>query len=232
MENRQLIGKLTLQENVSPLERNKIPNTFVVNIPNPLASYYGRFTSIEKPHSILFITKDPVSFEKILRATKKINEENDLNIRAAKCELTIGKKKYSGILLKNIQRYSHIENIQRIFQNEGFEYSKNVKLKENTNAMIRVNKFFNLIKIEDGIYQSAYNPNRYYMIIPRDLSWEEFRNVTFDIKNNVYVTSYDVAKGIFYDNNGIIEMVRIVKPDINIDMVKTVREKYLERLGQ
>ena len=76
MENRQLIGKLTLQENVSPLERNKIPNTFVVNIPNPLASYYGRFTSIEKPHSILFITKDPVSFEKILRATKKINEEN------------------------------------------------------------------------------------------------------------------------------------------------------------
>ena len=70
MEVRELIGKITLQENISPIERNKINGTFVIHIPNPLATYYSRFTEVNRPNSIVFVTKEPVSFEKILRADR------------------------------------------------------------------------------------------------------------------------------------------------------------------
>ena len=32
---------------------NKIPNTFVINVPDPYKNYYGRFTEVEKPKSII-----------------------------------------------------------------------------------------------------------------------------------------------------------------------------------
>ncbi len=230
MKIRELIGKITLQENISPIERNKIKGTFVVHVPNPLASYYSRFTEVNKPNSIVFITKNPVSFERILRTTKNINSNENLKIDGAKCELKIGSKKYSGIRIKGLNRYTSIENIQNAYKNEDFEFHKNVRLNKGTDCIIRVNKFFKLVNIGEGIYQSPNNMDRYYIEIPKDMTWSDFRELTFDIKNNVTVTNYDIAKGIFYEHDGITDVLRVIKPNITLDMVKEIRQKYLARL--
>ena len=97
--------------------------------------------------------------------------------------------------------------------------------------MIRVNKFFNINQISDNVYQSVNDKDRYYFAIPNNLDWDQFRDVTFDIKNNINISGYDVAKGIFYDNHGITEIVRIVKPNITLEMVNEVKDKYLDRLS-
>ncbi len=231
MSIREIIGKLTRQENIHPIERNKISNTLVIHVPSPLATYYTRFSQINKPNTILILTKTPSSFERILRATNRVNKDNNLNLNGAKCEITIGKKKYSGIRLKGIDQFSDIEGIQRLFEKEGFEFAKSIRLNEDTDSIIRVNKFFELQKVEEGIYHSPNNKDRYYIEIPKHIHWDEFRDVTFDIKNNVSVTGYDVAKGIFYEKDGITEMVRIIKPDLTLEMVKEVKDKYFDRLS-
>jgi len=227
---RELIGKITLQENINPLRENKIPNTFVVHVPNPLAIYYTRFSEINRPNSILFLTKKSVSFEAILRATKRINKMLDLELLAAKCEMDIGSRKYYGIRIKGIHRYSHIKNIQEAYKNEGFDFAKNVKINKETEALVRVNKFFNLKKIIDGIYQSPQNKDRFYVVIPKRLTWDEFRDITFKIKNNISITNFDIVKGILYENDGITDMLRIIKPNITLEMVKEIEQKYLEEL--
>lgn len=231
MQVRELIGKITLQENISPIERNKINGTFVIHIPNPLATYYSRFTEVNRPNSIVFVTKEPVSFEKILRATSRINAEHGFGVSGAKCEVMIGKNKYSGIRVFGIDRYSNIDIIQKAYKDTGFDFHKNVKLNKGTDALIRVNKFFNVIDVADTIYQSPNNPDRYYFDVPRDMEWEEFREITFDIKNNISVINYDIAKGIFYENEGITDMLRVIKPNISLDSVKIIQEKYLDRLA-
>ena len=53
----------------------------------------------------------------------------------------------------------------------------------------------------------------------------------FDIKNNISVTNYDIAKGIFYRKDGITDVLRVLKPNMTVDMVKKIREKYLDRLS-
>ncbi|WKK64704.1 hypothetical protein [Lutimonas zeaxanthinifaciens] len=231
MEIRELIGKITLQENVSPIERNKVNGTFVIHIPNPLASYYSRFTEVNRPNSIVFVTKDPVSFERILRATKIINSKNTLQINSAKCEVMIGRNKYSGIRVMGIDRYTNIDKVQSAYHEEGFEFHKNVRLSKGTDALIRVNKFFNFIDVEDKIYQSPNNKDRFYFEVPRYMDWEEFRTHTFAIKNNISVTNYDIAKGIIYEKDGITDILRVIKPNITVDMVRQIREKYLNKLS-
>ena len=231
MEIRELIGKITLQENVSPIERNKVSGSFVIHIPNPLASYYSRFTEVNRPNSIVFATKEPVSFEKILRATKIINQKHQLTLNGAKCEVNIGRNKYSGIRVTGIDRYTNIDMVQTAFNEGGFEFHKNVRLAKGTNAMIRVNKFFNMIDVEDKIYRSHSNKDRFYFEIPRYVNWNDFREMTFDIKNNISVSNYDIAKGIIYEKDGITDILRVIKPNITVDMVRQIREKYLEKFS-
>ena len=232
MEIRELIGKITLQENISPIERNKVNGTFVIHIPNPLASYYSRFTEVNKPNSIVFVTKNPVSFERqILRATKIINAEHNLKLNGAKSEVNIGRHKYSGIRVTGIERYTNIDMVQSAYKECGFEFHKNVKLGKGTDALIRVNKFFNMISIEEKIYQSPNNKDRFYFEIPRYVNWEDFREITFDIKNNISVSNYDIAKGIIYENDGITDIIRVIKPNITVDMVRLIREKYVHKLS-
>jgi len=231
MNNREIIGKLTRQENVNPIERNKISNTLVIHVPSPLATYYNRFSQMNKPNSVLLLTKSPASFEQILRATNKINANNNIELDGAKCEITIGNKKYSGIRIKGIKEFSDIEDVQRFYEKEGFDYAKNVNMKRDMNTIIRVNKFFGIEKVKDDIYHSRHNNDRYYFKIPKHIHWDQFRDVTFDIKNNISVSGYDVAKGIFYEKEGITEIVRIIKPNITLDMVKEVKDKYFDRLS-
>ena len=229
MEVRELIGKITLQENINPID-NKISNTFVIHIPNPLATYYTRFSEINRPNSVLFLTKKSVPFEEILRVTKIINEANDLQRVGAKCEMKMGSRKFNGIRIKQIHRYSHIKDIQNYYKNEGFNFARNVRISLDTDALIRVNKFFYLNRITDTIHQSPHNKDRFYIKIPKLMTWDEFRDITFNIKNNISITNYDIAKGIFYESDGITDMLRIIKPNITVDMVKEIEQKYLEKL--
>lgn len=231
MEIRELIGKITLQENISPIERNKVNGTFVIHIPNPLASYYSRFTEVNRPNSIVFVTKEPVSFERILRATKIINHEQGLGLNGAKCEVMIGRHKYSGIRVMGIDRYTNINMVQNAYINAGFECHKNVRLGKGTDALIRVNKFFNFVDVEEQIYRSPNNKDRFYFEIPKHMTWDEFREITFDIKNNISVSNYDIAKGIIYEKDGITDVLRVIKPNITVDMVKQIRAKYIDKLS-
>ncbi|HKJ07444.1 MAG TPA: hypothetical protein VJ970_08270 [Flavobacteriaceae bacterium] len=229
MVTKELIGKVLLQEYIDTLDGNKIPGTFVINVPNPLKSYYARFTQIDKPNSIIFVTKSPTSFEKILRATRKINAAYNLNLDGAKCEVQLNSKKLSGIRLRGINRYSDIEKIQLYYKAEDFEFCKNEPLK-NQDALIRINRFFTIEEMEKGIYKSATEENVYYVEIPRYMPWDEFRKHTFDIKDNISDHAYDVVTGIFYVDGGITEVLRIAKINASLDNLKSIQQKYIDRL--
>jgi len=229
MASLEYIGKIIKQENIDTVDENKIPRTFVINVPNAYDSYYSRFTDINKPDSIIFVTKTANSFEKILRVTKGINEKYGLDIDGAKCEVNIGSRKLNGIRVKGINRYPEIAAIQQYYKDEGYEFAKSEKFKE-TDSLIRINRFFNIEKLAEGIFKSNIEEDVYYVTVPRYMTWEEFRTITFEIKNNVTDKNYDIAKGVVYLNGGVKEFLRIVKPKATLEGLTQIREKYFEKL--
>ena len=140
---KELIGKIIIQENIDTIDENKIPKTFVINVPDPFESYYSRFTDINKPISIIFVTKTANSFEKILRVTRSINKKHHLKLNGAKCEITIGSRKLNGVRVKGINRYTEIEQIQRYYEETGYDFAKSEKFTD-TEAIIRINRFFRI----------------------------------------------------------------------------------------
>jgi len=229
MATRELIGKIIIQEKIDTIDENKLPNTFVINVPDPYKNYYGRFTEIVKPVSIIFVTKTPNSFEKILRVTKKINEKYNLKLDGAKCEVTMNSRKLDGVRVKGINRFHEIAQIQQYYKDEGYEFAKSEKFAA-TEALIRINRFFNVDEVEQGIYHSHDEDEVYYIEVSRYMSWEEFKKLTQEIKHNIADANYDIAKGIFYVNHGITEILRVVKPKATLELLKTIKKKYIEKL--
>jgi hypothetical protein len=225
----EYLGKIIKQENIDTIDENKIPRTFVINVPNPYNSYYSRFTDINKPDSIIFVTKTANSFEKTLRVTKVINEKYGLNLDGAKCEITIGSRKLNGIRIKGINRYPEIAGIQQYFKDEGYEFARSEKFKD-TDSLIRINRFFNIEKLDEGIFKSNIEEDVYYVTIPKYMTWDQFRTITFEIKNNITDKNYDIAKGIAYVNAGVIEFLRIVKPKATLEKLKMIQQKYIDKL--
>jgi len=209
--------------------RNKIPKTFVIDVPDPYKSYYSRFTDVNSPTSIIFVTKTPASFEKILRATKKINKKYDLQLRGGKCEVAVNSRKLNGIRVKGINRYNKIEQIQKYYLEEGFEFAKTETFTEK-DSLIRINRFFTIKEMDKGIYQSQTEEDIFYVEVPTHISWDAFKAITFEIKNNIIDKNYDIAKGIFYVNGGITEMLRIIKPKATLEMLLNIQKRYIEKL--
>lgn len=229
MATRELIGKIIIQEKIDTIDENKLPGTFVINVPDPYKNYYGRFTEIVKPVSIIFVTKTPNSFEKILRVTKKINEKYNLNLDGAKCEVTMNSRKLDGVRVKGINRFHEIVQIQQYYKDEGYDFAKSEKFKS-TEVLIRINRFFNVDEVEPGIFHSHDEDEVYYIEVPRYMTWEEFKKLTQEVKHNIADANYDIAKGIFYVNHGITEILRIVKPKATLELLKTIKKKYIEKL--
>jgi hypothetical protein len=231
MKIKEVIGKIIKQENISTIDENKLPNTFVINVPDPYKLYYSRFTHIQKPSSIIFVTKTPNSFENILRTTKQINETHHLNLVGAKCEVTINKRKINGIRVRGLNRYTDISQIQQYYKDAGFEFAKSEKF-EDVESIIRINRFMNIEELEKGFYHSSTDENAYYIEIPAHLNWDEFRTMTYEIKNNITDKNYDIALGILYQNGGITEILRVVRPKISLEMLKIIKEKYLKKIEE
>ena len=84
--------------------------------------------------------------------------------------------------------------------------------------------------MDEGIFKSNIEDDVYYITVPRYMTWEEFRTITFEIKNNVSDKNYDIAKGVVYLNGGVKEFLRISKPKANLDLLKQIQQKYMERL--
>ncbi len=229
MRAKELIGKIIKQENIDTIDINKIPRTFVINVPDPYKSYYSRFTDIDKPIAVIFVTKTPSSFEKILRVTQKINEQYNLELSGAKCEVKIKARKLTGVRVIGINRFTEVAQVQQYYKDEGFEFSKSEKFSD-TEAVIRINRFFVIDELEKGIYQSNIEDDVFYVKLPKFITWEDFKRITIEVKNNMTDSNYDVAKGILYVNGGITEIVRIVKPKATVEFIQTIQQKYIDRL--
>jgi hypothetical protein len=226
---KELIGKIIKQENIDTIDRNKIPKTFVINVPDPYKSYYSRFTDVDKPVAVIFVTKLPNSFEKILRITRRINEQYNLELAAAKCEVTIKTRKLTGVRVKGINRFNEVEKVQQYYQDAGLEFARSETFSD-TEAIIRINRFFVIDQLEEGIYQSKIESDTYYFELPKFIDWEEFKTITSGVKNNMTDSSFDIAKGIFYIDGGITEIIRVVKPKATVELLKNIRQKYIDRL--
>jgi hypothetical protein len=237
LTNTELTGYIIKEEQVSPISASNhvLDNTFVIHVDHPFPGYYGdAMLDLSVPRSILFLTDKIYTWEEILRIRAKVNKDLDVGNSVTFCRMYSGSQIFPGIRVKGFSDYSEINNYQEALRNEGISFIKKKKMKDNETVLIYLKKFFTVQAIDDNLFLDARKDNMGFASIDKFLTWEQFREITRIVKNNISDQSFDVVKGVFYYKRTVNDMLRIFKPKITRDLLKEIQDKYkwaIERYG-
>jgi hypothetical protein len=229
----EIIGYINKEELVSGLSHSNLKNTFVIDISHPFPGYNReKLSKLTTPRGVIFITNEKYEWNKILRTTEKINSFLDYEINGSAASIELWNKTYHGIRIKGLPSYDEIPIVQHAFQEEGYRFTKRIPMKEDLTAQIRVKKFFKLKEAGENIYLDQTTNDMSYILINHLMNWELFRKITLKIKNNISNRNYDVVNGAFYYNEKMVDMIRIYKPNISMELLNEIKDNYCKEIAK
>lgn len=224
----ETFGSITKVEQLNTLESNIQENTFVLEASKPFPGYHGENLPSEPiPHHIFLVTKKEYLEENVLRISQKIRQYFKPGFAARQGLLHIFNSKLSCIRIKDLPSFQFIPELQSCYQAEGIEFMR--KRRYNQEGLIKINKYFELKEIEDGIYKDLVDLQMFYLELPVQLSWKLFEQITLTIKNNIDNRNFDAALGVLYRND-LTDVVRIYEKECSLDTLKLLRDKYLDEI--
>ncbi|TAJ09725.1 hypothetical protein DMA11_19755 [Marinilabiliaceae bacterium JC017] len=232
-KNIERYGNLLKQEFLVSMDEKIMPNTFVLEAPEPFPGYFNYYSEIpidSKPLYVYLICDRQYTLEEVTRATQNILKYFPVQFSAAAGTVTIYNDTYNVIRLRHLDAYDQVQEIQACYLDEGISFKKKPGKKISAQAILKLNKFFILEEVEEGVYFDVTEKDHGYFYIPKKLTWKYFEELTKQVKYNWDLSSFDAAIGHFHINFGIQDMIRIYNPEINIEYLLEARKKYLERI--
>lgn len=194
--NIEIFGYIKKEETLITVESNIIPNTFVLESLKPFPGYHGDLPDKSQPFSLFLITTKDYSYEEIGRITKSICESISFNFNASHGYIHFKSETLFCIRLKYLRSFTFIPELQNFYKDGEIKFAKHKQI--NDSAIIVVNKTFNVAEIGEGIYKDLDDKSKYYFELPIQLSWEQFKKYTENIKYNFDNNNFDAAQGVFY----------------------------------
>jgi hypothetical protein len=226
-------GNLLKQESLRTLEDKIWPNTFVLEAPEPFPgffNYYSDHPVDSKPLYIYLVLKKLYTLEEITRATQNIQKYFDTDFNATPGVVHIYDKQFDVIRVRHLDNFSQIVDLQAGYMDEGIEFRPKPTHKVEGPAVIRVKKFFILDEKQSGLFFDVTEKDHGYFLIPKQLTWKHFEDITRKVKFNWEKPFFDAAIGHFHVKFGVQDMIRIYYPEMSEDYLIEVRKKYLERI--
>ena len=97
-------------------------------------------------------------------------------------------------------------------------------------ALITIEKTFLVERFHEGIYLDLAGDNKYYIEIPQELKWDDFKLITSHVKNNLRNSFFDAALGYFWKVDGPQDVIRIYDLKANLERISEIRSKYLQEI--
>lgn len=226
-------GSLIKEEAFELIEGAVLPNTFVLESLNPFPGFYEYYDNLQKditPHYIYLVTDKHYDLEQFTRTTQQIMADTNKKYHAAQGTITIYNTVYNVIRVRHIEQYSDIKELQAYYVSLGINFKDKPSKFNHPTGITRLNKFFSLEQVEDNFYLDTVEANHGYFKIPKFLSWGEFEQLTKQVKYNMDMLHFDASIGFIYDHFKAIDIIRIYAENLNIDMLKQIRTKYIERI--
>ena len=226
-------GNLLKQEVLQTLDEQILPNTFVLEAPEPFPGFYNYYSDHpidSKPLYVYFVVKQLYTLEQITRATQNIRKYFQSDFNAAAGVVNIYNKEFNVIRVRHLSDYTQIPELQACYMDEGIEFRKKPGGKLAGPAVIRIKKFFILEEKHPGVFFDVTEKDHGYFIIPQYLTWKYFEDLTKKVKFNWDKSVFDAAIGHFHVNFGIQDMIRIYNPHLDLDYLMDVRKLYFDKM--
>lgn len=225
----ETVGTITKKEILSTVEHDTA-KALVLETIKPYPGYHG--TTIPEqlnPISLFLVTDKKFTGEAVIRATMSVKRDFNSHFDAVPGQITIFNTLTPCIRIKDLLQYEKIYDLVTLYRKHGIEFMKERNV-EPFSGLIKIRKYFEMEKVEDGLYKDMITPEMAYFFIPNQLSWNVFESITHNLKVNPELNNFDAALGVFFTPEGVIDGVRIYHEELNMDELKELRNKYLQEM--
>ena len=193
---------------------------------HPYPGYHGTTVPDNtNPKSAFLVTKGTYTDEEIVRATIKAKKNCPVYFDGSPGEVELFNERSACIRVKGLSNYKLIPEVLNAYKQVGIEFAKGKKLKP-YEGLIKIKKYFLLDELDNGIYMDKETPEMGYFEIPVKLTFDQFEQITLDIKRNVKENNWDAALGILYRKTGLVDVIRIYDTNVCLGQCLFLNEKY------
>lgn len=222
-------GTISKLETITPLKDNVLSNTVVFETKEPFPGYHGKnLPSDSIPLSIFLATSVKYEIEEIFRITKEIKQLYRSPFEASGSSISLYDSSFDCIRIWGLKTFEIISDIQIKFQERGIKFLKGKAMEGE--AFIKISKPFQLEKTSEGIYLDIHDKQMYYIEIPFFISWDQFLNISYKIKNNINLIDYDAALGSFFLSD-IVHIIRIFGTKLGIQDLEQIKTMYIKEIN-
>lgn len=232
MANKKIEVFVNLSKNLSVLSLDEkiLKGSLVFEALNPFPAYYHELPTDSGSMYIYLVLDSQYPLERILRATQNISKEYDWDFDAGKAYLEIGSTCLDAIRVKHLPSLDMVEKIQEAYAKQGIKFLMNKKLQGKLEAYTKIVKFLKLEELAEGVYLNPEDNTFAFVELPHYLNQEEFVKVSMDVKYNWEGSEFDAARGSFYKDGVLSEMVRIRSDKIDLDYLLAIKKLYEDKI--
>ncbi len=207
----------------------------VLEAQDPFPGYYNFYDYLPEPKPMLLYlvvkTESSFSDDHIIRVTQWIKKHLKLSFDAAPCQISLFNDNYHAIRI-DISNMAQLPEVLKAFKDKGIRFASHRDVKQYT-GFITIKRYFEVEKAGNNLWHDLNYIENHYIILPEQISWDDFEKITLHIRHNSDMATFDAALGYWYNHNGLVDFVRVYlkqpKPEI-IDYLKESYIREVERL--
>jgi len=230
------IGYITKLEQITTVEHNIIEGTLVLENSLPYPGYESTETVKHQDHnlhiqdSVFLVIVKNYNAEQIVRLTQRIKKYAPYPFDSVPGQLYINDESFSCLRLRHIKGYDDILTFQELYKDEGIRFIKKRKIQ--VEGMIKIQKFFQLETIQNGMYKDLEKTAlpRMYFSIPKQLNWKLFEQITRKVKEKMAHPNFDAALVALHSEDGFLDLVRIWSNSDSPADIIPIRDLYFEEI--
>lgn len=226
----EFFGSLTKLEELKPLETNILHGTLVFDSISPFVGYYDNDPGDLSPIYVYIATDRTYSVFEVLRATQILRDELNGSIDVAKAFICYGDKLINAIRIRHINDYSIVKDIQQSLINSGINLLSASVSTKNVLAKITLNKNFSFKMFTEDICIDAEESNHSYFKIPKQLSFEEFTELSKKVRNNWFESKFDAAIGCYITDQSVVDFIRIYSDKQEPGYLESLKNIFLKMI--
>jgi hypothetical protein len=226
----EVFVNLTKNDMVVAIDENIVPGSLVFDSLNPFPGYYHETPTKSSSIYIYMVLNRQYPLEEVIRATQNIEKKYGWDFDAGKGYMEIGSEYLDVIRMRHVPQMDLVAKIQEAYMQQGINFLMKKKLKGKLEARVKIVKFSTLEEVGEGTFISVDEPTFAYVEILKYLNRQEFTKVSMDVKYNWEGHEFDAARGSFYKDGKLYEVVRIRSDKMDADYLGKIRKLYLGKI--
>jgi hypothetical protein len=228
--NIERFGGLIKEEPLSCIENDiLLKDTCVLESVSPFFGYYDEIGAETRPLYLYLMLNEHYSVEEILRKVAQIKKVAGFEFDAVHAEITIpGYPPNDAIRVRDLASYDQIAKLQSLMVEAGIHFKKKIHKVDHVMGHIKLEKFFFLEEVGEGMYFDLQQLHHGYFEIPKNIDWKAFCELTKEVKYDTNLLFFDACTTYFFKDNKLVDLVRIYKEHLDKNGLIPIKERYLK----